>query len=165
MEMREALKSLERTKWCTQFHWCANYEFDASLISALTSLRHLNIENHEDDDNTKLPLESFPKLTSLAINMFSLALLAKIQNPLLLHHLAINEIEDWHKDGNFAELLRFKSLHTLRLSGDTKRYPINRLRMSALMSSLTQLQRLSIYSISLTPVELTQHGLVLFRCH
>jgi hypothetical protein len=154
----KSLESLKELKWCTHFNCTFLYGIDFSSISGMTSLQHLNIES-QVSDGSSLPLECLPNLTSVAI--VNLADLAKIQNPLLLHHLDISVMETWDKEGivepsdihsQFVQLLRFKSLRTLRI-GD---HSINRLQMRALMSSLTQLQQLSIYSIELSEEDLKE---------
>jgi hypothetical protein len=156
--LQSITKSLGELKWCTHFDWLIYYRFDISSISGMTSLQHLNVDGY-DGDASKFPLECFPNLKHFTINVFTLAHLVKIPNPLLLRHLAITIIPDWCTEvtsdnmGPFAELLRFKSLQTLQL-GDS---PMSRSHMSLIMSSLTQLQRLSIDSIeALSPIELKE---------
>jgi hypothetical protein len=145
-----ALKTLQELKWCSHLRWHLN-GFDLTSISGMTSLQHLNIEWGGGGIFT-IPLESLPSLTSLSSLKASFANLAKIPNPLLLHHLAITEIFDWSSkddgiEASFTQLFRFKSLHTLQLGGTSDQYLISRSRLTALLASLTQLQRLCISSI------------------
>jgi hypothetical protein len=154
----QPLKSLNELKWCTQLNWHVEYLLDLSSISGMISLQQLNL-NYYKGDPSSIPLEYLPNLTSLTLRKCRLIHLAKIPNPLLLHHLAIAEISDWYSDGTaaqppyigsrFPEILRFISLRTLRLSRDAndfQQHRMDRLRMAALMSSLTQLQQLGIDS-------------------
>jgi hypothetical protein len=162
-----SLKSLHEMKWCTHLdlRMPASMIIDFASISTMISLQHLNLDCRDgtgtlpwQHHESKLPLEWLPNLTSLTLNTLHLSHLAKIPNPLLLRQLEIKEIPDWYEDddnitstdmGPFVELLRFKSLQTLRV----ERYRISRLRMSALMSSLKYLQSLSIDSIVLSESE------------
>jgi hypothetical protein len=167
MAFHKSFESLKEMKWCTHLNWYIRIYVDGldlSSMSGMTSLQQLTLDclggtwnTPWMKDQSKLPLECLPSLTSLTIRGLELTHLAKIQNPLLLCHLDISYIYDWRAEnhvtsvplqwsgiGSFAELLRFKSLHTLRLGSDGKFYRISRLRMRALLASLTHLQRLSI---------------------
>jgi hypothetical protein len=171
-----AVQSLKELKWCTHLNWrVKSYwrgsdepRLDISPIGHLISLQQLHIEL-SDGDEAELPLECLPHLTSLTINQLSLAQLAKIPNPLLLHTLSIAEICDWDEVeddddySTFAELLSFQSLRILRLGDNGKQsHHLNRSHISALMLSLTQLQRLCIDPIALSPTELKQSPSALF---
>jgi hypothetical protein len=158
-----SLKSLRELKWCTHLSWCVLDRLDLSPVSGMTSLQHLDINlltHLRDEYKPKLPLDCLPNLTTLTINRMDLADLKKIPNPPLLQHLAIWDMYDWNLEDDdirrFTHLLQFNSLRTLRLGHNDKQfYNISRLDMIALMSSLTQLQRLSIESIeSLSPMEM-----------
>jgi hypothetical protein len=154
--VNESLKPLHEFKWCTHLNWRLGEGIQVSPIAGMTSLQELELQF--TSDISKLPLECFPHLTSLTVKGLSLANLAKIQNPLLLRYLNIERINDWYRGeaalsgSPFAELFRFKSLHTLRLI--TSGY-MSQMRFSSLMSSLTQLQRLCIHSVD----SLSEEGL------
>jgi hypothetical protein len=73
---------MNRLKWCTHLYWFVPLGLDISpIISGMISLQELTIDGFAVPS---LPLEYFPNLTSLTIERFSLAPLAKIQHPLLL---------------------------------------------------------------------------------